>query len=104
MPVENSLYICLGPTTGLYSTGQSLHKLKSKKSFQEDIMFDCILLNNKNKWLYVKQLFDVNFEDRWIPTESAQVLLQGRVILLVFCRLFRSNETSKIRKPSLGGE
>jgi hypothetical protein len=33
MPVENSLYICLGPATGLYSTGQSLHKLKSKKKF-----------------------------------------------------------------------
>ncbi len=49
MPVKNSLYICLGPATGLYSTGQSLHKLKSKKSIQEDIMFYYILLNNKKK-------------------------------------------------------
>jgi hypothetical protein len=49
MPVENGLYICLGPATGLYSTGQSLHKLKSKKSLQEDILFVCILLNNKKK-------------------------------------------------------
>ncbi len=48
-----------------------------------------------------KQLFDVYFEERRIPTEPLQVLSQGRVILLIFrrlCRISRSIETSKIRK------
>ncbi len=76
-----------------------------KKSIQEDIMFDYILLNNKKKRIQLKQLFDVILKIAEFRRNLYKFFLQGRANLLVFCRLCRiscSIETSKIRKLLLG--